>query len=270
MARPLRPNIADAVYHVMARGNERKPIYRDDEDRARFLRTFGGVAQRYGWESLAYCLMENHYHLLIHTPRPNLSRGMGVINGAYASSFNERYKRDGHLFQGRFRSVLIRSSAHLRIAMRYVLRNPIAAGLCAQPDEWRWSSYQATVAGRQNALVAADATLAWFGVGDEGRERFVRFIGRDDTEPLEEAFIDEVALPSEPQPPIPRPPLEEVLVAPARGPAIALAHAHHGYSLTEIATVLGRSSSSVGRALVAFEAEGMLAPSTWPLAGWGG
>src|SRR4051812_17103654 len=156
MARSSRPNIAGGVYHVMARGNERKPIYFDDDDRRRFLELLQKVVRRYRWECLAYCLMGNHYHLVVRTPLPNISRGMRLLNGDYASRLNARYERDGHLFQGRFRSVMIRSSDHLLVALNYVLRNPIAAGYCTAAGDWPWSSYRATVGHHRSDLVATD------------------------------------------------------------------------------------------------------------------
>jgi REP element-mobilizing transposase RayT len=267
MARPLRPNIADAVYHVMARGNERNAIYLDDVDRTRFLETLAGVARRYGWECLAYCLMGNHYHLVVRTPRPNLSRGMCLVNGGYASKFNARYARVGHVFQGRFRSVLLRSSAHLRIAIQYVLRNPVAAGLRAHPGDWPWSSYEATLADGENGLVAARATLAWFGEAQNAHEAFFRFIVGDDSDPTVDPFVDDVELPSVPSAPGTRPPLNELLTQQSGEAAIALAHGRYGYSLREIGAALGRSRATVGRMLVAHEAREMLASSTWPRAG---
>jgi putative transposase len=267
MARPLRPNIPGAVYHVMSRGVERRSIFLDDEDRSRFLQILGGVVRRYGWECVAFCLMGNHYHFVVRTPRPNLSRGMGVVNSAYAISYNGRHcPREGHLFQGRFRSVLIRSSAHLRIAVRYVLRNPVAATLCEHPDDWSWSSYRATLANGQPGIIAPTVTLAWFGDDGDARERFVRYVGGDDTDGTDDAFIDEVELPCEPGIPRERPALEEILSRQPGDPGIAHAHAHHGYSLTEIAIALGRSKSTVGRRLVAYEAELMRTASTWPRA----
>ena len=249
----------------MARGIERKAIYLDDEDREQFLKVLANVARRYSWECLAYCLMSNHYHLVVRTPLPNLSRGMCLVNGGYATWVNARYERVGHVFQGRFRSGLIRSSAHLRNVVRYVLRNPVVARLCVRPEDWTWSSYQATLGHDSRGLVAASATLTWFGEDDGARERFASFIG-DDIDPVVDAFLDDVELPSQAASRGPRPPLEEILALHAGGSGIALAHAEHGYSLTEIASALGRSSSAVGRVLVAHEVQEMLMAATWPQA----
>jgi REP element-mobilizing transposase RayT len=250
----------------MARGIERKAIYHDDHDREHFIKALRAVVERYHWQCLAYCLMGNHYHVVVRTPRPNLSQGMCLANGAYASSFNARHERVGHLFQGRFRSVLIRSSAHLRIVIRYVLRNPVSAGLCRHPHEWRWSSYHATLANGKTGLVVPRATLAWFAEDSSARERFVRFIAGDETDPIDDALVDDDALPCEPGVIGPRPALEEILARQPGASGLAHAHGHHGYSLTEIAIALGRSKSAVGRMLVAYEAEAMRTASTWPRA----
>ena len=267
MARPHRPNIAGASYHVMARGIRREAIYLDDEDRGKFLRVLGDVARRYGWECLAYCLMDNHYHAVVRTPQPNLSLGMRFVNGAYATAFNARYGRDGHLFQGRFRSVLIRSSGHLRIAIRYVLRNPVAARLCTDPTGWPWSSYEATLSTDGNGLVSRTAALAWFDQDGDARDRFVRFIGADDiTASGDDALFDDVELPCAPGLAAPRPALEDILTQLPGAAGIAHAHGHHGYTFTEIALALGLSTSAVGRLLVAYEADMMRTASTWPRA----
>lgn len=250
---------------MMARGIERKPIYLDDEDREQFLKVLANVVRRHRWECLAYCLMGNHYHLVVRTPLPNLSRGMCLVNGGYASWVNGRYARVGHLFQGRFRSVLIRSSEHLRIVVKYVLRNPVAAGLCAHPEDWTWSSYRATLAHDPRGLVAAPATVAWFGEGESGRERFASFVG-DDIAPDVDVLADVAEFPSEAGSARPRPHLEELLALNPGAGGIALAHGQHGYSFTEIARALGGSSSAVGRILVAHEAQEMLTAATWPRA----
>ena len=107
MPRGLRVEFAGAVYHVMARGNERRDIFRDDRDRKRFLETLGEMAERFGVRVLAYCLMPNHYHLVMDTPRANLSQAMGWLQTTYTVRFNRRHRRAGHLFQGRFKAQLV-------------------------------------------------------------------------------------------------------------------------------------------------------------------
>ncbi len=144
MARPLRIEYPGAVYHVTSRGNEKKAIFRDDSDRAAFLDTLHQVTLRYHWLCHAYCLMGNHYHLLIETPDGNLSLGMRQLNGIYTQWFNRRRKRAGHLFQGRFKAVIIQKDSHLLEACRYVVLNPVRANAVDDPRKWPWSSYGAT------------------------------------------------------------------------------------------------------------------------------
>jgi REP element-mobilizing transposase RayT len=107
MARPLRIEYPGAVYHVTARGNARRKIYMDDTDRQQFLAILGSTIGKYNWLCHAYCLMDNHYHLLIETPDPNLSLGMRQLNGVYTQFFNRQHKRPGHVFQGRFKAILV-------------------------------------------------------------------------------------------------------------------------------------------------------------------
>lgn len=117
MARPPRPQFPGGVYHVSARGNERSPFYRDDGDRRCFLELVAHVRVRYGWRVFSYCLMTNHYHLLVQTPEPNLARGMSHLNGVYAQWFNCRHGRVGHLFQGRYGARLVQADEHLLAAV---------------------------------------------------------------------------------------------------------------------------------------------------------
>jgi putative transposase len=121
MARPLRIEFAGAVYHVTSRGNERRPIFRTNHDRLTFLRFLGETVERFGWSITAWVLMANHYHLVIRTPEPNLSRGMHWLNGRYAGWFNRTHQRSGHLFQGRFHAFLIDEEAYLAEVIRYVV-----------------------------------------------------------------------------------------------------------------------------------------------------
>jgi len=144
MARPLRIEYPGAVYHVTSRGNEKKPVYRDDHDRETFLNTLQQLTKRYNWLCHAYCLMDNHYHLLVETPDGNLSVGMRQLNGVYTQHFNRRHKRSGHLFQGRYKAVIIQKDSHLLEVCRYVVLNPVRGGMVERPHDWRWSSYHAT------------------------------------------------------------------------------------------------------------------------------
>ena len=179
MARPLRIEFPGAVYHITSRGNERKAIFRDDQDRKIFLDTLADVALRYNWFCHAYCLMDNHYHLLIDTPDGNLSIGMRQLNGLYTQRFNKRHGRVGHLFQGRFKAVLVQKDTHLLEACRYVVLNPVRAGRVQRPEEWIWSSYGATTGGTKlHRCLVTEWVLSQFGLerkmAEAGYRRFVR------------------------------------------------------------------------------------------------
>lgn len=144
MSRPLRLEFAGAVWHVMARGNDRKPIFADDRDREVLLEVLGRVVAATRWRVHAYVLMPNHYHLLLETPEPNLSRGMRQLNGVYTQRVNVRHGRTGHVFQGRFKGILVERDAHLLELCRYLVLNPVRAGLVSAPGDWPFSSYRAT------------------------------------------------------------------------------------------------------------------------------
>jgi putative transposase len=150
MARPLRLEFPSAVYHVTARGDRREAIFLDDEDRQRFIHLLGKEVEQQRWLLYAYCLMDNHYHLLLETPEPNLGRGMRRLNGVYTQAFNRRHGLVGHVLQGRYKSILVDRDAYLLELCRYVVLNPIRAGIVDDPAAWRWSSYRAT-AGEMSA-----------------------------------------------------------------------------------------------------------------------
>jgi putative transposase len=153
MARPLRIEFPGAVYHVTSRGNRREPIFVDDEDRRSFLDCTAQALVRFDAQMLAYCLMGNHYHFVLHTRQPNLSRLMRHINGVYTQSFNRRHAKGGHLFQGRFKAILVDRDGYLLQVCRYVELNPVAAKIVKKPQAWPWSSYR--------SHVGLEATPAW-------------------------------------------------------------------------------------------------------------
>ena len=135
------------VYHVYARGNARMRIFRDDTDYLLYLELLRRVAHRWRWKCLAYCLMPNHVHLLIETSEPNLGEGMQRLQSLYAQAFNATYGRSGHLFQGRFGAVRIKSESQMTTVIDYIARNPVEAGLAEQPEDWPWSSSAAGFSG---------------------------------------------------------------------------------------------------------------------------
>jgi len=145
MARPLRLEYAGALYHVTARGDRREDIFFQDEDRTEFLSVLGEVCERFNWIVHAYCQMTNHYHLLVETVDGNLWRGMRQLNGVYTQRFNRRHGLAGHLFQGRYKAILVQKDAYLLELTRYVVLNPVRARMVSDPAEWPWSSYRAII-----------------------------------------------------------------------------------------------------------------------------
>ena len=163
MARPLRLEFDGAIYHITSHGNAFGAIFFADRDRERFLEVLGEVVERYGWLCHAHCLMTNHYHLLIETPNANLSRGMRQLNGIYTQWINREYGRSGHVFQGRFKSILVEKEAHLLELARYVVLNPVRTNMVRRPREWPWSSYRATAGqGEIPEFLSIDWLLAQF------------------------------------------------------------------------------------------------------------
>src|SRR3989338_224765 len=163
MARPLRIEFSGALYHVTSRGDRQEPIYEDNEYRHAYLQILGDVLERFSWLCYAYCLMKNHYHLVIETTEGNLSKGMRHLNGVYTQLSNRRHKRTGHLFQGRYKAVLIDKDSYWLEVSRYVVLNPVRAGMVKGPGGWPWSSYTAP-AGAKSApeWLKVDRLLAHF------------------------------------------------------------------------------------------------------------
>ncbi|MDA8412457.1 MAG: transposase [Desulfobacteraceae bacterium] len=158
MARPLRIEFPGAVYHVTSRGNARADIFDDDNDRQLFLSILGQTVKRFNWLCHAYCLMGNHYHLMIETPEGNLSAGMRHLNGVYTQAYNRVHHKDGHVFKGRFKAVLVEKESHLLELCRYVVLNPVRAHMVERAEQFPWSSYLPTVG---KAVVPEFLTTEW-------------------------------------------------------------------------------------------------------------
>ena len=167
MARPLRIEFPGALYHVTARGNARQAIFLDDQDRRRFLDVLARVVSRFHLVLHAYCLMDNHFHLVVETPEANLSKAMRQLNGVYTQAFNRRHGRVGHVLQGRFQAIVVDRDSYLLQLCRYVVLNPVRARRTRQPDTYPWSSYRAT-----GGLVPAPPflTVDWL-LSQFGRQR---------------------------------------------------------------------------------------------------
>jgi REP element-mobilizing transposase RayT len=169
MARPLRIAYAGAVYHITVRGNDRIPIFATDQDREMFLSLLKRAVERFGWSISAYVLMTNHFHFVVTTPQPNISKGMHWIDSTYVEYFNRTHRRRGHLIEGRFDGRLIEKGTYMAEVLRYVVLNPVRAQMVARPEDYQWSSYRAT-AGLEEAPDWLDITdaLSFFG-GEENR-----------------------------------------------------------------------------------------------------
>lgn len=178
MSRPLRLEFPNALYHVTSRGDRREPIYEDDVDRVAWLEVFDQVCSRLQWRCHAWCLMGNHFHLLVETPEANLSVGMRQLNGAYSQRYNRRHGKVGHVFQGRFKAVLVERDSHLLELARYVVLNPVRAGMVADTGDWPWSSYHAMLGHEPSPdWLETDWLLSQFGKRRaDAVQRYVDFV----------------------------------------------------------------------------------------------
>ena len=178
MSRPIRIEFSGALYHITSRGDRRQSIYEDDTDRERFLKILGQVIEDSNWICHAYCLMTNHYHLVIETPDGNLSKGMRQLNGVYTQASNRHHRRTGHLFQGRYKAILVDADAYLLELARHVVLNPVRAGMVEKPAAWHWSSYQAMI-GEVVAppWLATNGLLALFSSRrEDAMRRYIQFV----------------------------------------------------------------------------------------------
>jgi REP element-mobilizing transposase RayT len=197
VARPLRILYAEAFYHVTSRGNERRAVFLTDRDREKFLSYLESAHVKYGGIIHVYCLMDNHYHLLLETPRGNLSQILHHINGAYTTYFNVKRQRSGHLFQGRYRAILVEKDEYCQELSRYIHLNPVRAGMVKDPRRYRWSSYHQYIGLKTAPWLETGSILGYFD-SQEGRaqrkyrEYVERAIGVELKNPLEGVFASSV------------------------------------------------------------------------------
>ena len=275
MARPLRVEFDGALYHVTSRGNAREDIFDDDADRYAFCECLGQVVNRFNWLCHAFCLMDNHYHLVIETPEANLSKGMRQLNGIYTQRYNRRHRTVGHLFQGRYKAILIQKESHLVEVCRYVVLNPVRAKAVERVEQWKWSSYGRTAGLAKNPpWLAVDWVLSQFGKKrQQATSHYRRFVREGIARPSiwegvqaqmllgDEDFVEklkgyvkgyeEMAEIPRSQRYLSRPKLEKLfdgkLIKTNRNTAIVQAVHRHGYSQREVADFLGLHYATVSR-----------------------
>jgi len=278
MARQLRIEYAGALYHITSRGNAQEDVYRNDEDRNKFLGLLNIACHRFNWYCHAYCLMDNHYHLLIETNTPSLSKGMKYLNGTYTQCFNHRHKRVGHVFQGRFKAIIVDKNNYLLELSRYIVLNPVRARMVRSAKEYRWSSYRATVGLTvSHACLTTDWLLAGFG---KQRKRAImnyrEFVqeGKNQPSPWDELknqiylgsddFIEETQCKLNPEQSLKDIPRlqKQASIKPiyyyqelylTRDEAMAKAYLSGHYTLKKIGEFFGVSYATVSRAVKSFE-----------------
>jgi REP element-mobilizing transposase RayT len=282
MARPLRIEYPGAVYHVTSRGNARSDIFHSDQDRVGFLSILDSVVKRFNWLCHAYCLMDNHYHILIETQDGNLSSGMRQLNGVYTQKHNFLHRKTGHVFQGRYKAILVDKESYLLELCRYVVLNPVRARMISRPQEWKWSSYRYT-AGIEKApnFLTTDWILGHFSKDKAEAERVYRkfvkeginanspwerlqgqillgegnFIERYKKQLHDKEQVKEIP---RTQRYLHRPKLADIFSRwdnkKGRDEKIYAAHVRHGYRMNEIAAFLGMHYTTISK--VINEAEG--------------
>jgi REP element-mobilizing transposase RayT len=236
--------MAGGIHHVISRGDHRERIFDDDADRRRFLHGYLDVVERYEWVPLTYCLMDNHVHLVIETPRPNLGDGCRDLIGLYARRRNARRDALGHVLQGRFKSRLVLDDRYFAQLLRYVALNPVKAGLRESAEAWPWSGHHALRGGLAARLARADRVAELLAVwGGHARERYVSLFEPANPLALQYGLED----PAEWRPTL------DVLLENGQQPGLQAARSH-GYRLREIAAHLGVHESTVCRRLRAHRA----------------
>jgi len=270
MARPLRLEYAGALYHVTSRGDRREAIYESDSDRDAFLGVLSEVCTTFNWVCHAYCLMGNHYHLLIETPDANLSKGMRQLNGVYTQLFNRTHGRAGHVFQGRYKAILVDKESYLLELARYIVLNPVRAGMVRSVKDWRWSSYRATGGQiRSPTFLTTDWILAGFSRQKKRAvEKYKAFVAEGKSQPSpwqslrnqvylgDDAFVEKMQslldngkelseIPASQRRPAPKPLSHYEAYGRHRNDAIVSAYASGGYTLKEIGGYFGLHYTTV-------------------------
>lgn len=273
MTRPLRIEYAGALYHITARGNAKQDIYLDNEDRRQFLEILTTTITRNNWLCHAYCLMSNHYHLLIETGEPTLSRGMRYLNGVYSQYINRKHRRVGHLFQGRFKAIFVEKDSYLLELSRYIVLNPVRAHMVRTAKDWPWSSYRATAGQvKRPEWLTTDCLLSGFNsTRKKAIEAYTQFVTEGQGQPSpwqelknqiylgSEQFVENTQCHLEPGHSlanVPKPqkgrvkkPLSYYVAKSAfRNESMALAYASGCYTLKEIGDYFGVSYVTVSRA----------------------
>jgi REP element-mobilizing transposase RayT len=278
MVRPLRIEFPGALYHVTSRGDHREAIYRDDMDRRAWLETIQLVCARFHFVVHAYCLMPNHYHLLLETEDANLSKGMRQLNGLYTQRYNRRHAIVGHLFQGRYKAIIVQKEIHLLELSRYVVLNPVRAGIVTRPEDWPWSSYLAMLGTSPvPKWLQTDWLLQQFGATrNNAMAEYIKFVaaGHDCSSPLSQTrhqlLLGDDAFVARYQQPNTRDPLIEVPLSqkralvltleqyranfPNQREAMARAYLSGAFTMRSVGEHFGVSPRTVSRAVLAYEA----------------
>lgn len=276
MTRPLRIEFAGALYHVTSRGDGREDIYLDDNDRECFLEVLSDVCERFNWVVHGYCLMSNHYHLLIETPDSNLSKGMRQLNGVFTQKFNRYHARVGHVFQGRYKAILVEKESYLLELARYIVLNPVRAQMVRSAKDWPWSSYRATAGIKKPGYgLKVDWVLSCFSSNKKvAIKRYREFVseGKNQPSPWEQLrnqiylgsddFVDDMQckiapdvslseIPSSHKRQVAKPLSYYESSNPDRDIAIVNAYASGGYSMKQVGDYFGVHYSRVSRIIKA-------------------
>lgn len=253
MTRALRYETPDAFFHITSRGTAKRAIFISRYDHQMFCELLGLVVARFAWICHSFCLVQNHFHLLVETPNTNLASGMKYLNGVYSQRFNRIHGRIGHLMQDRYYSRIIETDPDCLAVARYVALNPVNAGLCGHPLDWEWGSYR-TILGFPSAFDFIDCRLLLSMFTDDtkaARLSFMKFVEEDAAENANYEIGQGVVAGSTSDAKRPRKSLHDLIIdvcdTCVRDQSMLLAHTKHGYTIEEIASQTGFHPASVSR-----------------------